>query len=105
MDLEPEKITTVKHPARVKTGTKLVQYNKNKKLEKLNQISKEASIEKQVRPGFHFYFSCVIVVGGGVFYYFIKRKVTVFQTKLEKQSVSKPPAEPSVSKPIIPTML
>ena len=105
MDLEPEKITTVKHPARVKTGANLAEFNKNKKLEKLNQISKEASIEKQVRPGFHFYFACVIVVGGGVFYYFTKRKATVFQTKLEKQSVSKPPAEPTVSKPIIPTML
>ena len=41
-------IITVKNPARVKTGAKLVQYNKNKKLEKLNQISKEASIEKHV---------------------------------------------------------
>ena len=71
----------------------------------MNQISKEASIEKQVRPGFHFYFACVIVVGGGVFYYFTKRKATVFQAKLEKPPVSKPPAEPSVSKPIIPTML
>ena len=104
MDLEPEKMNTVKYPARVKTGAKLVQYNK-KKLEKLNQISKEASIEKEVWPGFHFYFACVIVVGGGVFYYFRKRKATVFQTKLEKPSVSKPPAEPSVSKPIIPTIL
>ena len=32
MDLEAEKITTVTHPARVKTGAKVVQYNKNKKL-------------------------------------------------------------------------
>ena len=105
MDLEPEKITVVRHPARVKTWEKLVQYNRNKKPEKLNQISKEASIEKQVRPGFHFYFACAIVVGGGVFYYFTKRKATVFQTKLEKPPFSKPLAEPSVSKPIIPIML
>ena len=35
MDLEPEKITTVKHPTRVKTEAKLVQYNKNKKLKKI----------------------------------------------------------------------
>ena len=46
MNLEPGKITTVKHPARVKTGAKLAQYNENKKLETLNQISKEASIER-----------------------------------------------------------
>ena len=30
MDIEPQKITTVKHPTRVKTGAKLVPYNKNK---------------------------------------------------------------------------
>ena len=81
MDLEPEKITTVKHLARVKTGAKLVQYKNNKK-EKLNQISKEASIEKQVRPGFHFYFACVIVVGGGVSIILQKERPQYFKQSL-----------------------
>ena len=46
MDLEPDKITTVKHPARVKTGEKLVQYNKNKKLEKIESNIKGSVYRK-----------------------------------------------------------
>ena len=58
----------------------------------MNQISKKTSIKKQVRPGFHFYFAGVIVIDGGVFWYFTKRlAVNNVALVQPKPPVSNPP--------------
>ena len=72
---QPEKITTRKHPSLVRTGKQLVQYNRNKKLEKLNHLprvtpdcitipSKAVSHEPT-----YLYIIGILLIGGTAFYY------------------------------------